>query len=146
MSKCTTCATEMKALFTGEYCPNECDLPIEKRTAKPPKITKITKISTPIGIMDYVPFHGIDWANIKKDTNATDWSITYYYPLKPRGWLEKCKQIASYPSLFVKPSIWVCPGDGKPLSLHPYEDAGTCVKCNLVWTGMELNARRNSGV
>lgn len=30
----------MKALFTGEYCPNECDLPPEKRTVKPAAAAK----------------------------------------------------------------------------------------------------------
>jgi hypothetical protein len=38
MSKCSDCGTEMKPLFsTGEFCPNECDLPEEKRSKPSPK-------------------------------------------------------------------------------------------------------------
>ena len=27
MAKCKECAAEMKPLFSGEYCPNDCDKP-----------------------------------------------------------------------------------------------------------------------
>lgn len=33
MSKCPDCRTEMKPLFSGEYCPNDCDKP-ELKAAK----------------------------------------------------------------------------------------------------------------
>lgn len=38
MSKCPTCQSEMKPLFVGEYCPNDCDRP--RVTMKSVTITK----------------------------------------------------------------------------------------------------------
>jgi hypothetical protein len=42
MSNCPDCSAAMKPLFSGEYCPNECDLPPERRTKKPAAASKST--------------------------------------------------------------------------------------------------------
>lgn len=33
MSNCNTCGVAMKPMFMQEYCPNHCDMPLDKRVA-----------------------------------------------------------------------------------------------------------------
>lgn len=90
MSKCPECKTEMKALFVGEYCPNDCDKP--EVLAKRKYEAEVKKL-----------------AESKSDLSGWVHPLTYWLPALPGSLNTKIDwaKIKKAQDVAAKPRIWV---------------------------------------
>lgn len=103
MSKCPDCHTDMKPLFSvGEFCPNECDLPPEKRTVKP-----TTNLVTTTELIELCVQCGRKGIPVVITTNPAGFKETVYVCGGNHSWFSTVATTtpAGYPSVYGNPSI-----------------------------------------
>ena len=100
MSKCKECGTDMRPLFNGEFCPNDCDRPevLAKRNAEKAKIAAKNLAESKLSQADIEKFWKDHWGYIVPGAGVNCQHEMYKDPLKVNTFAcKKCDKSVAIP-------------------------------------------------